>query len=155
MPGIQYPAVNGTRFDFSSIEFTVAGVLFNGVAEINYDDSLKPGEVRGTHAQMIGRTRGKYEAKGDISFFKSEHQQLITLLSTSGLGYMETAFDILVTYSENGFDTIQDKLVGCRLTSGADSNKEGGDPTVVKCELSVMYILRNGATPLNPKQMLK
>ncbi len=155
MPGISYPMINGNRFDFSSVQFTIAGVTFNGVADVNYKHALKPGELRGTRSKMIGRTRGKYEASGDITLFKSEFQQLVTLLGSQGLGYMETSFDIIVTYNELGNVPVTDTLVGCRITDDSDSGKEGGDPTQVKLELNIMYMLRNGVSPLALTQMQK
>lgn len=154
MAVIAYPTINGVRYDFSSVEINIDGTLFNGVKEITYKQSLEPGELRGTRAQLIGRTRGKYSAEATLTMFKTEYQQLVAALSAKGLGYMETAFDIVVNHSEAAEGVVTDLIVGCRIKDDEDSGSEGSDPLVVKVSLHVMRINRNGANPLSPKQML-
>lgn len=154
MPGIQYPLINGNRFDFSSVEVVAESVLFGGVKEITYTDSLEPGELRGNRSQLIGRTRGKYAVEASLTMFKSEFQQLITLLGSKGVGYMEVAFTVVVSHSEPGNDVVTDTLLGCRIKKAEDQKQEGGEPLTVKAELHVMRLDRNGVTPLHPKQML-
>lgn len=154
MPGIQYPLINGNRFDFSSVEVVIDSVLFGGVKEVTYSDSLEPGELRGNRAQLIGRTRGKYGAEGSLTLFKSEFQQMIALLGGQGIGYMEASFTVVVAHSEPGSDVVTDTLIGCRIKKAEDQKQEGGEPLTVKCDLHIMRIDRNGVTPLHPKQML-
>lgn len=155
MPGIPYPLINGNRFDFSSVELRLGNpstLFVGGVKEVTYSDSLEPGELRGNHAQLIGRTRGQYSAEASLTMFKQEFQQLVALL---GAGYMEVSFDTVVSFSEQGSAVITDVLSGCRIKKAEDSGSEGGDPLTVKVDLHVMALIRNGVPPLNPLRMLR
>ncbi len=144
---MQYPLINGNRFDFSSVEFIIGTKRYaGGVKEVSYDHALTPGELRGNHAPLIGRTRGKYEANGSMTVFKSEYQQIITDL---GPGYLEKAFDLQMLYSEPGSPVIQDVLRGCRIKKDADTGSEGGEASEVKVELHPMMLFRNGLAPLS------
>lgn len=153
---ILYPLINGVRFDYSSVEINVAGVVFGGVKSINYKWTLDPGEIRGTRSQVVGRTRGQYGAEGSLEMYKLEYEQLITLLSAGGSkGYAEVPFLINVGYSENVTDVMADQLIGCRLKSGENSGSEGNEALVVKCDLHIMRISENGKHPIDPSKMLR
>src|SRR5687767_2875869 len=136
---IQFPLINGHRYDWSSAVIKLGGVLFNGITELTYRHALEPGELRGNRAQIIGRTRGSYSAEGSITLAKLEYADLIRQL---GDGYMEKAFDITASYqpSSDSADVVTDFLRGCRITSAENSHSEGGDVLVVRCDLSIMWI---------------
>jgi hypothetical protein len=53
------------------------------------------------------------------------------------------AFTVLVTYGENGFDTIVDELLGCTMDTTEASNSQGPDPLVRKVELNPLKIRFN------------
>lgn len=149
---MNYPLINGNRFDFSSVEFNLQNVLFaGGVKEMNYKHKLEPGKVYSNHAQPIGRTRGQYTPEAGFTMYKSEYQQLVALL---GPGYMEVSFPITVMYAEPGSDVVSDVLMGCRIMSDEDTGGEGGDPLAVAVELDFMYLIRNGVSPINPARFL-
>jgi len=152
---ILYPLINGTRYDFSSVEITIEAVLFNGVKEISYSDGLEPGELRGNHAQLIGRTRGKYSAEGSITFFKEEFQQFIAALAFKGLGSMEASWNASVVYSEIGGAPLMDQLFGCRIKKAEDSGSEGGDALAVKCDLHIMQVIRNHILPMKASKYFR
>jgi hypothetical protein len=151
-----YPLINGHRFDWSSVRVTIDGVPYTGVKSINYRQSLTPSVVRGTRAQPTGRTRGIYEPEGSIELYKEDYQDIIQALSKGGTqGYMEVAFQVLVQYSSGILPVVTDTLAGVRLASDEDSPAEGGDAFTVNCDLSIMYVLRNGLSALSPDQLLR
>lgn len=146
---LQYPLVNGNRFDFSSVQITVPDLnrVFEGVKSVTYSDELKPGKLRGNRAQAVGRTRGQYEPNASIEMYKSEAQALIDAL---GPGYMERSFNIVVSYSEPATPdlTTVDTIQGVRITKVEDSGNEGEEPLATKFDLDPMMILRNGKAPI-------
>lgn len=156
MPPVPYPFINGHRYDWSSVAITIDGIPYTGIRSITYRQTLTPGIVRGTRAQPTGRTRGQYEPEGSVEIYKEDYQQIIQALSLGGTrGYMEVTFPIVVQYSSGLLGVLSDTLAGCRLASDEDSPAEGSDPMVVSCDLSVMYVLRNGLSALSPDQLLR
>lgn len=150
---IQYPLINGTRHEWSSIEIKLDGITYVGVSSINYSDKLEPQKVRGTHPKPIGRTRGEYDAEGSIELYIAEAAVFRKALAdkVGGNGYKEVAFDIVVQYGESEFDTITDTVVGARIKTDAGGGAKGPDPLATKWDLDVMNILWNGIDSLiNP-----
>ena len=49
-------------------------------------------------------------------------------MESIGEGYGDVFFQVLVTYSENGFDTIQDTINGCTIDGLEVSQSQGSDP---------------------------
>lgn len=145
---IDYPLINGTRFEYASIEIKAAGKRYVGVKSIDYSQDLEPGQVYGTHAQKIGRTRGELKPDGSMEMYKEEATNLIVGL---GPGYMEVVFDIVVNYSE-GLNIVTDTIKGCRIKKVSDSHSQGTDAITTKLDLDVMSILFNGIKPM--KDML-
>jgi hypothetical protein len=161
MPPILYPLVNGLRYDYSSVDILLGVLRFSGIKSITYKHSLEPGELRGSRAQLVGRTRGKYSAEGSVELYRLEYEALISQLALLGLplsmGYLEVAFDIQVAHQVTLVDPapIVDKLIGCRIKSADRTNTEGEEPLTVKCDLHIMYIQEGGKDPLGIGQMLK
>jgi hypothetical protein len=149
MPPIGNPLINGNRYDFSSIKAMVKGLTYLGFKSINYSHSLEPGEVYGTHAQKMGRTRGQYKPEASFEMYKEEYALLLTGL---GPGYMERSFDIVVNYEEwDGLTqrVVTDNIIGFRIKKAENAHSSGNEPLTVKVEGSVMYVLENGLAPLN------
>lgn len=146
---MDFPLINGNRYSFASLVLWINGAPFVGFKEIAYDQSLTPGQVRGAHSQLLGRTRGKLESNASATMYKEEW---LEVLATLGDGYMEATLQLAVTYSENGKPPVMDTLHGLRIQKHEDSHSEGEDPTEVKLEFSVMWIELNGNKPL--KKML-
>jgi hypothetical protein len=149
MPPIGNPLINGNRYDFSSIRAMVKGLTYLGFKSINYSHSLEPGEVYGTHAQKMGRTRGQYKPEASFEMYKEEYALLLTGL---GPGYMERSFDIVVNYEEwDGLTqrVVTDVVAGFRIKKAENAHSSGNEPLTVKVEGSVMYVLENGLAPLN------
>lgn len=148
---IQFPLINGVRHSFSSIELKFSSttpalvVVTVGVKSINYSRTRNRTMVRGNHPDPLAKTRGENEYKGDIEVYIAEFHQLMTGL---GAGYGDVPFQVFVTYTENGFDTIADVLNGCTIDTTDASNSQGTDPTARKFELNPIKILFNGVDDL-------
>lgn len=140
---IAYPIVNGVRASFPSVELKLNGQIFIGFKSINYSRTRNRTMVYGNNVDPIGKTRGKNEYKADCELYIAEfHQFLIDTLG--GAGYGDVIFNISVTISEPGFDTIADQIIGCTLDSTDASNAEGADPLVRKFELNPIKVIYGG-----------
>lgn len=138
---IEYPLINGHRFSWASIEaqFGDAGLII-GLKSINYSPKLDPGKVYGTAPQKIGRTRGKADETADCEMLRLEFENLKETLGNQGIGYGETAFDIVVQFHEDGGPTLTDTIIGCRITAVDLSNADGTDASMAKLTLDPMRI---------------
>lgn len=146
---IEYPLIRGERHDFAAIEIelnTPAGPQrFKGFKSINYSIQLEPGQVRGTGARKVGRTRGEATEEGSLEMYFAEWNDLRAAL---GAGYMRVPFDVVVTYGPDGLPATTDTLVGCRIKKVDHSHSQGTDGLMVKLDLDVMKILENGLDPV-------
>ena len=149
----QYPDINGVRFDYSCVTVSLNAKSFRGIKSVNYNDSLEPGDVFGTGAQRIGRTRGQYKADGSIEFYEEEWRDFLASIP-KGVGTMEVVFPVSVAYARRqGDPTHEDKLIGCRIKKIDDARQEGTEALTVKVDLDIMRVERSGRDPLT--QMLK
>jgi hypothetical protein len=140
-----YTKINGKAYSHSSIEVQLNGKSYPFVKEVSYSDDLEPGEVRGTSAQLLSRTRGEYKAEASITLYKGAAQELLDDL---GDGFMEKEFDMVVTRKEDDMSTIIDTVVKCRIKKHESGSSTGSDPNEVKFDLHPMYILWNGYSPI-------
>jgi hypothetical protein len=162
MGTVQYPLINGVRMDFSSINFAPIGARIVGIKSINYEDELNPGIVRGTSAQVIGRTRGEYNATFDFEIYREDWLDLCIALSklttASGLspsgtapGIYEVSFPITVAYAETPASPVQtDTLLGSRLKKAAASNSSSSEALSLKVEGHALMLIRNNAITGSP-----
>jgi hypothetical protein len=142
---LAYPLINGVRHGFSSIELKMNGLIFVGFKSINYSRTRSRGLVKGNSPDPIAKTRGENEYKADCEIYLAEWNLFQAQL---GDGYGDKPFTVLVTYGENGFDTIVDELLGCNVDSLDASNGQGSDPLVRKIDLGPLKILFNGKDDL-------
>ncbi|WP_407540465.1 hypothetical protein Q0M94_03440 [Deinococcus radiomollis] len=145
----KFPLVNGFRYSFASIELNIKAKRIPVFKSINYSSDKAPGEVRGNHAQLVGRTRGDLKDTCSLELYEEEFNDVIVAL---GNGFMDQTFDIVVSYAEEGQKTITDKIFGCIFSKVDKSHTQGVDGLIVKIDLHVMRIDLNGKTPL--KKML-
>lgn len=138
---IAYPLINGVRHGFSSIELKIANQLFIGFKSINYTRTRSRTMVYGSSPDPIGKTRGTNEYKADCELYLAEWNLLQSIL---GDGYGDVLFDVLVTYGENGFDTIADEIIGCTMDTDDAQNGQGTDPLVRKIDLNPVKCKYNG-----------
>ena len=142
---IQYPLINGIRHSFASIELKLNTQIYIGFKSVNYSRKRSRAQVRGNSPDPMGKTQGDNEYSADIEVYLAEWNQFQASL---GPGYGDVFFQVLVTYSANGFDTVQDVINGCTIDSTEASNSQGPDPTVRKFDLAPLKILFNGVDDL-------
>lgn len=157
MTPIQYPAINGVRHSWASVEVKVGTQIFY-VTSVNYSRKRNRTMVRENHPDPVAKTRGSNDYSADIELLLAEFNALqaalIAAANAAGLngGYGDVFFSVVVQYSESGLDTVTDTILGCTLDSTEASNSEGTDPTKRKVDLSPLKILFAGqddlATPL-------
>lgn len=135
---ISYPLINGARHSFASIELKISTQIFVGFKSINYSRTRSRTLIRGNSPDPLGKTRGDNEYSADVEMYLAEANQLLTLL---GKGYGDVFFPINVSYSENGFDTITDNLIGCTIDSTEASQSQGSDGLTRKFNLTPLKIL--------------
>jgi hypothetical protein len=140
-----FTQVNGKAYSHQSVEVSILGKARPFVKEVTYSDSLEPGEVRGTSAQLLSRTRGEYKSEASITFYKGGAEEIREEL---GDGFLETEIDIVVTRQELEMSTITDTIVKCRIKKTESGSQSGSDPNEEKWELHPMYILWNGWNPI-------
>lgn len=153
---VLYPLINGVRYDYSAISFIANNTAIVGITEINYSQSLEPGDVYGTLAQKIGSTRGQHKAEASFTILQLEYQNLINdlcnLNGTPGSGYMEARFDIQVKYQDgigaNQGPLIIDVIHMAKLKKVDNSRKVGSEANAVKIDLDISFITENGMNPL-------
>lgn len=154
---LSYPLVNGNRHAWASVEIKLAGLIFYCTA-INYARKRNREMVRLNHPDPVGKTIGENDYTGDCEMLVAEYNAfqaaLIAQASAQGLngGYGDIRFPAIVTYTENGFDTIVDTLIGCTMDSTDAAGAQGPNAIKRKFDLSPLKILFNGqddlATPL-------
>lgn len=142
---IPYPLVNGVRHSFASIEFKFFGQIIIGFKSITYSRKRERTKVYGAHPNPLGKTRGKNSYDASCELYLAEFNASLQQL---GDGYGDVFGDIFVTYSENGFDTIQDVIRGCTIDTTEAEGSEGTDPLTRKIDLSPLQILFNGIEDL-------
>jgi hypothetical protein len=141
MPDFVAPIINGHRYSFSSIDLHANGKLFYGVTKIAYRSSLKPGVIRGTDAEKIGRTPGEAEHTCELEMLQQEFQVLVDSL---GPGFGLAVFDVQVVFAEQQkFDRdgpepegvkVHD-ILGCRITDVDFQSSTGVEANTVRLTL--------------------
>ena len=150
---IQYPLTNGVRHSWASVEIKLAGQIFY-ITAVNYARKRNRTIVRENHPDPVAKTRGANEYSADVELLLSEYTglqaALISQASQQGLngGYGDVFFQVVVSYSENGLDTITDTILGCTMDSTESYNTEGTDPSKRKIDLQPLKILYNGQDDL-------
>lgn len=146
MPPLQYPLVNGSYWDYSSVKIKVGGKVYTAVKSVNFDDTVERGMLEGTSQLPLGKTPGKYKATASIEIGLEEHFNIIADL---GDGYMNKFFDVEVQYSGTGLATHTVEIVGCNMDKLANAHTNSPDALTVSIDLSPMYLIRDGKKPVN------
>jgi len=155
---VTYPLITGVRFDASSIELNLNGKRYIGVSEMEYEQTLEPGEVRGLSAQILGYTRGIQKAGGRLMMLREEFQDLSVDLTALATGLLEANFTASIHYSElppmsfpgNPSATSTDMILGLRFTGTRHRFQQGSsDPLTVEMPFVARLMLINGIQPMN------
>jgi hypothetical protein len=142
---LAYPFINGVKHSLNSVELKIAGRIYIGFKTINYTRKRNRALVRGNSPDPLAKTIGENEYSADCELYLAEFN---LLQSDLGAGYGDIQFPVYATWTQNGFDTITDILLGCNLDSTESNNSQGPDPTVRKFDLSPIKILYNGVDDL-------
>lgn len=146
MAPLRYPLTNGEYPDFASITLDLGGFKIpGGIEELNYEDGLEPGEVRGNSAQLIGTTVGTYAATADFSCFVPQMDEIRSVLTRRG-GLYVARFNITAII-ERGSITSTVEILGCRVKKISGAFKSGNEALMQKAELHVLGIVTNGQLP--------
>lgn len=146
MAPMKYPLTNGEYPDFASISLDFGGFrLPGGLEELNFEDGLEPGEVRGNSSQLIGTTVGTYSALADFSAFVPQMNEIRDALARRGGLYL-ARFNITAIIERNGF-TSTVEILGCRIKKISAAHKSGNEALIEKAELHVLGIVRDGVLP--------
>jgi hypothetical protein len=145
---IPYPFLNGVRHSFASVEFKFNGVIFTGIASMNYSRKRNRGLIRGNHPDPMGKTIGENEYTADCELYVAEWNLFQSTLGNAGKGYGDAFFTATAVYSANGFDMITDTLLGCTIDSVEATLAKGVDGLTRKLDLSPLKILFNGQDDL-------
>lgn len=145
---IAYPLLNGVRHAFASVEFKFNGIIFIGVASVNYSRTRTRGWVRGNHPDPLGKTIGENEYSADCELYVAEFNQFQASLGNAGKGYGDAFFTATCVYTANGFDMITDTILGCTLDVTEVSLAKGTDGLSRKIQLNPMKILFNNLDDL-------
>ena len=138
---MQYPLINGLRYDWTSISIMINGNRRElGATSLDFDDPLEGNLVFGNHAQSLGSTRGTQSCSASVEMLKAEAEQWVRDM---GPGYKEKYFPIVVRFSENGTSS-EVRLEGCRIKADPFSGAQGGDALKVKFDLMVLRVIRDG-----------
>lgn len=145
MFAVQYPLINGMRHSWAGVQFEANNLTIGGITAINYEALLDGQPVRGAGPLVIGHTMGQASWTGDCEILLEEWNML---QQTLGAGFMQTYFNIKITYSAEGLTTIVDTLAGVRIKSlGAASQTSSGDALTRKFPLLITSGTFNGISP--------
>ena len=140
-----YPKVNNYLLSYASIEVQADGEIYTGLKAISYSDKIERSKARGAGREVLGRTAGEYDCEGSMTLMREDFHEMVDRF---GDGWMDKAFDITVTYAEEGMPTRTDRLVGCLIDGGNTNNEQGTDPLEAELPLNILRIERNGVLPI-------
>lgn len=137
-----YPQTSGFRHSWAGIKIKNGPTDVFGFRKITYKQSRERSKVFGHGVQAIGRTRGKHECEGSITFLYEEWEEFKAGL---GDGYMDKTFDLTVLREEEGNDKIfSDELISCTIDDVSKDDSEGTDASEVEVTLGIMRIVEDG-----------
>jgi hypothetical protein len=148
--GLLSPLINGFYHSYADIEFTVNGLHFVGITEINYDDNLNRAKVMGTAKIPLGLTGGKYEANGD---FEMLLEAAVLMELTLGIpllgGWRQTPVTATISYVPSGITNplplIVDVIPAFFIGKKESKNKIGDEASTRRYSMHIPgQILWNG-----------
>lgn len=144
--------INGRKYSWASIEAKVDGLVYKGISEISYKQSLKPAKVGGQGVYPLDRTVGDYEAEGNFTMTIADIEALRAALAAKAPNnsYGLTEFDILIQF-DDGVKVHTHKLVRCRMAVEDDGHKRSSDPITEKVDVDVMWIEKDTFRMLAPE----
>jgi hypothetical protein len=118
-------SVNGKVYDWESIEVQLPNGLAIGITDINYNDERPKTPRYGKGSVQRGTGRGNYKASFSLTLDRDEYEALRKALG--GSVYEGEPFNIVVSYANDGSETISDTLPDCEITKQDTSGSQGDD----------------------------
>lgn len=148
---IPIPLINGHRYSFASLEFSLikpdgTSEIFIDCSELSYSDALNIELVPGASQAPIGWTAGMYEP-GDASATLGKSSFQTGIVEAIGDGWLGSNLQIVAKYNDVGEPLTVDEVI-CRISGAEDAHSTGPGPLNVKMGLKVLVIVRNGVSPL-------
>ncbi len=143
---IEVPLVNGVVYSFAHIELEIGGLsLTGGFKAIKYSRDRKREKVMSNSPDPVGQTLGENEYTASAVVYLAWWNAIKqTIQATLGAGYGDAAFTILVSYNAEGFDTIQDNLIGCHFDSTKADQSAGISALEREIDFNPLKILFGG-----------
>lgn len=146
-----YPQIQGRYHSWASIEIAAGDFETPDFAKLDWDDTLEPGQVRGTGPRKRGRTTGEYNCAASMGMYLDSATRFMKQLAQTNKSIGLVPFDVLGHWSEDdGGEVHEVKLVGCRIKKRQQSNAPGTDATTVEFELDPMFVYVDGVALLEP-----
>ncbi len=119
--------INGSLYDWESIEIMLPHGISIGVTSISYDDERPIEERYGKGSTPRGYGRKNYKASAKMELDIDAAEMLAVALAASGGGgiYDSLPFPIIVCYAPTGQPIITDMLPLCKITKTSTSAKQG------------------------------
>jgi len=138
--------INGKNFDWQSIEIMTPGGLCVGAQSINYTDSANVEKIYGKGRVIRGRSRGNYEASGNLEMSRPDFDNLVSALGSDYLGSAD--FTITVSGANDGGDSFTDVIVKAVITKQDLTGSQGDKNIPAKIDFDAEKILWNGLEPV-------
>lgn len=144
---VAYPNIQAHALDFGRAEIDLAGKIYTAIKNIKQNQDVEEGEVRGSAAEPLARTRGKLNmGKGNIDW--SDVSEAVQFIMDLGDGWQETPFTITYTLTAPNIDPIKIVLYGCRVLDTELDHGEGADSLPATMPFSFLNRTINGKTGL-------
>lgn len=142
---ISYPFYGGARHSPASAELKIilpnTQFILGGWQKISYSWELAPEMVYGNHPDPVGQTLGQAKYEAELELLLAEYN---FLLASIGPGFATIPFQLTISHTENGFDTIVDSIYGARIKGGSADIQIGAAPQKRTVPLSPLKIKPNG-----------
>ena len=121
--------INGSLYDWESVEIMLPGGIAIGITNIDYDDERPIEERYGKGSQPRGYGRKNYKASAKMEIDIDAAEMLAAALAASGGGgiYDSAPFPIIICYAPTGQPIITDMLPLCKIVKTSSGAKQGDD----------------------------
>lgn len=110
---IRYPDTTGFRAGGQSLILKIDRQEFPGFTTVEGERTRERVLVYGANADPIGKTRGKNTYKASVGMYPAEFN--LFMVDHFGPGWGDRQFSAQVLINENGYDTIDVRLLGCTI----------------------------------------
>ena len=138
--------INGRRFSWESITINLPHGIMVDVDSIDYEDEGKVNRTYGRGRRAQGWSRGNVSGKGKLSMLREEYERLAAALE--GGRYGAAPFPIVVSYADDGAETITDTLEDCVFVNWKSGGKQDDGSVKVDMDFEILGdLMDNGRRP--------